>query len=319
MKRTIWLVPAMLILLLLPITSPAQWVSGPGFPPDDGVSPGLMGSVPLDSASALRMPGFYAGWTARPKGVHFSMEAIDADIGGLTAVTQNYGLEGVWVEASHHLLSGRGLGLLMSGGFFIDVAGGASETYEVGGPLEETWDTHTEQFYLDGAFTRDIGGRMDFIGGFRWNHLTTRFKDRELVPGGVDPNTEADVTVNCYLPYLGLQYRYSSTGGGMILRTIGFPVVPGAFDYKEAFDATHSLAASGDYYKGYFFETFFEFSRVLLGFADIGVYGKWSQICADPNVTISYTGVDPQTFQLALRQTSWTVGGRLSIAFGSPL
>lgn len=315
MIRKTWLAPILLILFLAPHTSPAQSVSGPGLPFIESVGPDVMDSIQPDSASVLRMPGIYAGWSARSKGVQFHMEAIEADLGGLTSVTQSYDRKGLWLEASHHLLSGRGLGLLMSGGFFFDVAGGADETYEAAGIIEEAWDTHTEQYYLDGAFTRFIGGRMDFLGGFRWDHLSTRLKNREIGPSG----TEADVTVNCYIPYVGLQHRYSSTTGSMILRVIGFPVVPGEFNYIENLGAGSNLAASGDYHKGYFFETFFEFSRVLLGFADLGVYGKWSQISTDSNIELGATGIDPETFRLILRQTFWTAGCRLSIAFGSPL
>jgi hypothetical protein len=300
---------------------PPQEIPIPILTPTDPSLSGCYGPLPCDAGPSIGFPAIYVGWMGDAYAMSFGLAAGGPNLGGILSVEQKYPLNGLWLGISDLVTLDDYFGIMVSSWFFVDSGSTSGETYVSGaGVFGEKWSTETDWYYLDGAVTMSVGGNAEAIGGFRWDHLDTRFKNRRRAPGLIAPEGIADFTANAFLPYLGLQYRYVSSTSGMTVRAIGFPFVPGNFNYRETIVPGSRLLEKGDYEKGYFFEAFGEYSKAVYGSAHLGVFGKWSTIHAkSDNVNAKATSFGTEKAELRLDNHAWAIGGSVSIPIGSPL
>ena len=89
---------------------------------------------------------------------------------------------------------------------------------------------------MDGALSYDTCGLGKLLAGFRYDRFATNFK----VPGNFSgalgtPSDTADVTINCYIPFVGVQMAQGSPGRSeLVFRVIGFPWVGGDVKYHDS-------------------------------------------------------------------------------------
>ncbi len=88
----------------------------------------------------------------------------------------------------------------------ITTSGTISAHHSPGGRETETWNTRTEWWYLDAAATWACCTPVKVLAGFRYDHFSTRFDNPTNAFGVVFTTADtADLTVNSYLPFVGLQ------------------------------------------------------------------------------------------------------------------
>lgn len=291
-----------------------QWVSSPKLPPINGVcnssnyaAPGF-GPCNTDG----RSPSIYAGWMVGPKGVEFEINSQDRVVGALQGVKHSYPLDGIWLGASHYLQPANSLGLYIGSWFLIDQESDSTEMYITAPVMEENWKTLSDRRLVDTAVALNIGGPIELLGGFRFDYLSTGFKDRMIAPGAIASATEAEAISYAYLPYMGIQFRRRSTMGALILKFIGAPCYPGNFDYQESINSRTRIVANGNYFEGHTLETGLEFSRVIFG-ADIGGFFNWSLSRGAADMTLSAGDFGQSMYRLTLDQKVWSAGLKFSI------
>jgi hypothetical protein len=179
---------------------------------------------------------------------------------------------------------------------------------------------------VDALAACNLGGGVAVLGGFRFDRFETRFNNPELNPNFVPLSVldEANVKSNGYIPLVGV--LYSTGGGGNVLTAyaVGFPTLLGRAEYHETVnDNQQRLDAAGNYDKGYFFETRLDYTRRIMGEANIGAFFRFNATrgtfsgSAEARIG-GFGSVGTSSFRGGLNRTSISVGGTLNLPFRLP-
>jgi hypothetical protein len=136
----------------------------------------------------------------------------------------------------------------------------------------------------------------------------------------------AEFTFNGYIPYFGLMlHNYWWNSMAIKAGVVGFPALPGAFEYTEYLGGTgHPVAAwSNEFRSGYFIEAFAEATKRIRGWASIGAFAKYTSIAA--SATAKATGhistnppaatIVNRDFDFKFARENVVVGGLLNLFF----
>jgi hypothetical protein len=260
-----------------------------------------------------RTPTIYGGWLFGAKGVEFELSSDNQVVGALEALKISYDFKGPWLGVAHQFQPMDSVGLFVGTWLLIDQGGHCAQRYTTTPVLEERWRPSTDNRILDTAITVNIGGPFEVLGGFKFDYFSSSFKDRQIAPQAITVGTEAEAASYGYAPYAGIQFRRVSNMGTLTLKLVGAPLYPGSFDYKESINPTARINVSGEYSKGRNIETFLEFSRTLLGSADIGGFFNWSHIRAESDTNFAATGFGSGDYDLVLNKNFWATGLRVSL------
>jgi hypothetical protein len=207
----------------------------------------------------------------------------------------------------------------------------SQETYELAPPGrgEREWSSSTQLWNLQAAVTYTMFPRLNAMVGFRYDSLLTNLKNPQgAVPSNLFATGQtADLTYSGYLPFLGLQVeRALPYGINLKADVLGFPALPGAFEYVET--VGHELASlqrmttNNEFRSGYFLEGMTELSALVYG-VHMGAFVKYSGICgktiADVNSFVGAQGRSHHNIvDVYLERSSWIVGGSASFDFWFP-
>lgn len=225
----------------------------------------------------------------------------------------------IWVDKTR--LRGVYLGLSCHGDVIdkvgLTVSGGLLLPGEMNGLQKEVVTGETNPFeveafswgFVEGLVSYDLSWDMELLGGFRWDRFAAEFD--------IEAQGREDLTVNAYLPLLGLRLSNRFHGGNLVLRFIGRPAVPGDIKWNYRDLVVFAGASSQKFGHGYYTEFFAEYTRKISGKGFMGVFVKWNNLHAEP-ATGTYAwrfqgrfGDSQQT--LTHDRRSWTVGGTFSI------
>jgi len=262
---------------------------------------------------------FYAGALVDPSnGLALTVSFHNPSIGAEYDTTYNLPFRGVWLGLSADLALTNCIGVMASAGWLIP----SSQTrgsYIIDGPGGGITDANqlSGQFsVVDGAVFLNTWASTKLLAGFRWDHLDTQLTLG--LPGVPVFSLRDDFTVNAYLPYLGVQVDQ----GGVVVRIIGFPVVPGDIKYAltQGFQGTPASSLQSISYhftSGQFLEVFASYSKKLSRGLEIGGFltfdylhgGTDFRTPADVNFNPGYV------VSTTLNLRYWTMGGSLSWDF----
>ncbi len=188
-------------------------------------------------------------------------------------------------------------------------------------PADTIW------FTMQGLWAYPIGGSgFSALGGFRWDHWQTSLKSRTDIAGILaSPTDTGALTLNGYLPMVGGMTEYQ----GFVFGVVGFPWLPGDFEYGQSFNlgGPTYLSGSGNFNKGYYVEFFTEYGLPVPGLVDfdgtVSLFGKLSLMEAKSQATFSRfigPGVVAETdaVDVAFNRTMFVVGGKASVSFNIP-
>ena len=242
MKRVAVLCVGILVLAFVPTVVSAQgWL--PGLPAFGG-GPGACGPAGPRLFEPLT---FYVGWmeTVQKAGWSFA----DPNPGGLFGGKHNFDVSGLWLGLEQKINLTETCGLDLDGWVLIPsnrrgselesstttiVVGGGPTTTTIAVPGGRTWNTRSEWWYLDAAATCAFCTPFKAIAGFRYEHFSVRFDNPSDAFGiVVSPDAEADLTINGYLPFVGLQTNVGGPASNVCVRFIGFPWAPGDVTHSE--------------------------------------------------------------------------------------
>jgi hypothetical protein len=314
----------------------------------------LFCSIPL--AASAQFPGLVPGIALTPT---FRLGYLEHHGGFFTAInfpnghqTAKTPLRGAWLELELGAHPSEYTGVSLTGGLLFPGGTRGHASSIPSDPLDSEPDLaaygmDVEWWLLDLRGSYEVAGNCLVIGGFRWDHMNTKFGTERspfnatLGQGGVSvdlPDGFVNFKFNALIPYVGLQYQYGSPANGLTVRLIGFPRVFGelkeqsvlpawdVFVFPTVVTGLGGAGFKGAFDSGSFLEFFAEYSVNVFGSGALGFFLRWNLLEATTSVADSdyfvnlggtnYSGQDPSDFNY--RKTSWTLGGSFSMEFGFP-
>jgi hypothetical protein len=328
----------LLIVACLPLSGQAQNLFNlwPGSTPLFGGGPRTCS--PGDCATPfLENPIFYVGWMEtvnRKAGWSFADPNPGSRFGG----AHRYPLAGLWLGLDQKINFNETCGLDLDGWVLIPTNRQGSEqeptitlttigavspvTVAVPTVGNRTWNTRTEWWYLDAAATWACCTPLKVLAGFRYEHYSTSFDnptDIYGVPSNL--NETADLTVNSYLPFIGLQTRIGDSGSNVLVRWIGFPIAPANLTFSEtnAVSLGNRVDSTGNWSNSYWMEVFAEYNRNFAAGMGIGAFFRWNLYHAQASLTTNPLGFSGVSSDASFDRNTITLGGNILLNFGSPL
>ncbi len=246
----------------------------------------------------------YFGWLEHPKGSIWSLVHQDS-IG-----TAPWPLRGFWLGATKDFTLESGFGALVSGSVFFQQRGagmwfeepaGRSFDFEI--PSHDWWS-------VDGLGKCPISRDLDFLAGFRWDHVSTRVNYSD--------NTSDDYILNAYIPLIGLRIHHPSSTHCFLLRSVGFPVLGGRIRYHFWDRLGYAEFGDFDVTSGYFLEFLADYTFNTGRDLNLGGFAKWNALRVKTSER-SLSGSTTEPVSWVVDITSWTIGGTLSLGFYSPI
>jgi hypothetical protein len=336
MKKLLFVAVAFTLLVSAPVVSFSQGFSLlPGnFFGSPGAYRGDYGSPWLDPLS------FYVGWGTDVVNPRFT---FDSGGGGVSSLSHRWPLRGLWLGVGEKLNVSERCGINVEAWWLIPSTAVGTEESVVGitqfivtdfpagffittpAAVAVNWNTRPDWWYIDGRLACSCAGRnFNVLAGFRYDHFSTRFEFPFSPTTGFafDPNNQADITVNSYIPYVGFEYSCMGAGSGLCMRLIGFPWVPADVVHSETGEAGAGLRATstGNFNSGrYFIEFFGEYSRTVFGGAGIGAWFRWQDLSGRGPIT---TTINPGGLAISdafvFDRNTVAFGGKATLNFNLP-
>jgi hypothetical protein len=326
MRAVVCLAVLCVLLFSFSLTASAQPI---------GVTPGIA----LTSTFRLGYLDHYEGYFL----------AVNAPDGNQTAKTP---LRGAWLELELGAHPSEYTGVGLTGGLLLPGGTTGLASHQPPDPFDSPPDisaygTDIEWWLLDLRGSYEVAGTCLAIGGFRWDHMNTRFGSERppfnatLGQGGVSvdlPDGFANFKFNAWFPYVGIQYQHTAPENSVTVRLIGFPMVFGevkqqsvipawdVFVFPTVVTGLGGSASAAAFNSGRFLEFFAEYSFNVIGSGTLGLFAKWNLLEVttgpaeiDSSVNLGGTNFYGQTpVDFNYRKTSWTLGGSFSMEFGFP-
>jgi hypothetical protein len=249
------------------------------------------------------------------------------------SIINTYPVRGLWLGLAAQANLTERAGLLADYWILVPSNEPSDESYTIAAapPGSKTWNsTKTDWWFIDGALSYDTGGLGKVLAGFRYDHFATNFENPGDFVGALGLSSDrGDVTVNCYLPFIGIQTDQGSPGGRQLMfRVIGFPLMAGDVKYHDSIGSFGGIVQdrielSKGFGKGYFLEAFAQYAQPVFGSGQIGVFGRWSMLHGDSGqiAITDVLGGFPLTgkYQFVFERQSWTLGGSFIFDFNLPL
>jgi len=257
-------------------------------------------------------------------------------------VSQELPVEGPWFALELSASPNPRFSGYLKGTWLIPTNRSSSEEFDrisIWPPEGRQLSTSTQWYTLEGAgIYWGLYSGLGIIGGFRYDSYCTAFSNPTLFDftGMGSLSDEADLTMNLYLPFVGLVLDQGSVQLGFI----GFPTVIGELKYGTTYGGASfaggwmrgDLGAS--FNGGYFVELFAQWGTELdigpgaLSSGNLSLFAKYSYLhgWATPDESFSSVGAPAASLggptanevSFGLLRETYTIGARLDLAFSLP-
>lgn len=322
-KKTIICVSLLVALVATPMLVSAQVL--PGLPRLQGLPGfGLPANVSLGNLSV------YGGW-ATNAGMTNYVVSRESAITNVGKAEWDYDFSSFYVAATLPVSMGDYGAALLSGSFTIpSTSPGRESIYTVVPPgfLSNTrrWSADTYWATLEGIWAYPLSVSFSALAGFRWVTWQTSYKSPTNERNGLAlyANTDSgDVTVNGYVPFVGLLASYR----GLNVGAVGIPTTIGDVEHNEVFGGMFggtgsAMEAKGVFAGGYFFEAFADYALPLPGGmgpgvdADLSLFGKCSFLEVEATTAVRWWGIlGKQDYDFRLHRNLFVLGAKATLNF----
>jgi hypothetical protein len=241
---------------------------------------------------------------------------------GVAQAEYDYEYSSFYTAATLPISMGDYGAFLFSGSYAIPSGSpGRESLYALGSvPIaNRIWSADTSWATVEGIWAYPLSGTFSALVGFRWVNWQTSYKSpSDFVWGGYLPSDSADVTVNGYVPFVGLLATYR----GLNVGAVGIPTTVGEVEHNEVFGgAGLALEAKGTFTGGYFFEMFADYTLPLPGGmgpgidADLSLFGKCSFLEVEATPDLTWIGVGTEEMDFRLQRNLFIVGAKATLNF----
>ncbi len=286
----------------------------------------VMPSISLGQG-ACAVPVLYTGYFFHDNGAEFSISSPDSP-NSLTFLRHKYDLDGIWLETIIPIRGSCPLGMAVGGSFLFPFDERSHETVvsSAGQAVERTWRADTQWWNLQLLLTYDFYPGIAGIAGFRYDSFQVNFRNPSVeVFGGTAFEDSSNLTINTYIPFLGLAMATTLPRMGLNAEVgvITFPTVLGSVDFVETGQftvlgqAVQGIPVSSGFENGFFLEGFAE-ATVPLGYGvRSGAFVKYSTVQAESKVNIGerHANIPNVEYDTDFTRKTWIVGGFASLDF----
>jgi hypothetical protein len=274
MRKTVILALALAVFMAIPVGASAQgWLGG--LLPSGGQTGASCGAPCCPGGLKLD-----AGYLFGQRAVQFG-ETVGGD-GALYILRDSRfrsPLEGVQVGATLQAPLKDDVGVTLRGTWLFPTNGRADEDIARTGDLRVSrdWSTKVQYYTLDGAVVYPFCAPFNFLAGFRFDSLFMDFTGPRTA-GGIEwlPTDKTEVTLNSYIPYVGIGLNY---GQSLRVSLIGTPIFWGDLQFRETVGGFSGGPDSFEYKANlkntYFLEASVEYA-LSVGPGTAGVLAKWT-------------------------------------------
>jgi|GEM_PF-996853 len=312
MKKLVASLAVVAVMIAVPALAPAQGWPSLGVPDD----------VALGNLSLT------GGYVTNAGVTHYKVSKAANGIGpaGVRQAEWDYDYASFYMAGTLPVSMGDRGALLLSASVAIPSTSQGRETLynnafaPVGSRL---WSADTYTGTLEAIWAYPLSSSFSALAGFRWVYWQTSYKSPEIqVNPGIYTNTDTgDVTLNGYVPFIGLLATY----GGLNVGAVGIPTTVGDLVHKESFaNGGVSVEATGAFTGGYFFELFADYGMPMPGSlvagydADVALFGKCSFLAIDASPTLDWNVgavTTTETMDFSLQRNLFVLGAKATLNF----
>lgn len=195
-------------------------------------------------------------------------------------------------------------------------------------PGTRSWAWTRSSYYgLAGEARYSSSDAFTFIAGFRWNSLNTNFGNPNPDYPFTISNMESGLSVTMYQPFVGAQVSQKLVGSNLLLKVVGFPLMPGNIQHFNTCNnhgTPFAHVGAESIRNGYYVEVNGEFNFVKSGgyalsaFCALELFRGTCQMTIerrDSGPPLSITS-DPVDF--SYDSSIFTLGGKAALPFATP-
>jgi hypothetical protein len=202
-----------------------------------------------------------------------------------------------------------------------------------------TWTAELQWWNVEAGAEYQPWDGLAVLAGFRYDSLQTRLSDPSTMMNAAGfrrgfETDEGEVTINCYMPYVGLRIDSGNPDPAFKVGVIGSPWLPGEVDREFTLVTERRrrrpplfkrFDASGTFDSGYLLELFAEYGVNRSGFR-AALLAKYSLVYAratleKKRITVGdgrfFADIEPVTFSFT--RNLWILGGTFSLELPSLL
>jgi hypothetical protein len=261
--------------------------------------------IALFGGRSKSVPTVYVGWLEHRNGIDMADDLPNIR-GGVTNWRQRP-LKGLWLSGELQWDT-RMLSLSAAAATLLPQKTSGIILSNIG--LTAQFDTVEDQWsYVDVVCAYKMGPSYLLVGGFRWDHTSSRLhinRPRESYD---------DFIVNAFLPLVGVEARRKGSFDISRLRVVGFPFVPGDITFHTwELHRPESSRSYQNFSRGYYVEVVTEYAQRIGRHGKFGVFLRWDMMRADTGVTAALQP-GSQPIRWIVDRSSWTVGTTINVAF----
>ncbi len=213
----------------------------------------------------------------------------------------------------------RNAGLFFALSHLFPVQSNALESYgQLSGAAKREWNPDIQWWELDTALSYRMSQGVFGLAGFRWSSFVVNFGQPTNQQGFATSPDQAQLSVNAYIPYLGLELQANpNCNSSFKAAFLGFPALPGDVEFQETLTPTGQvstrLSGSTDYKSGYFLEGVVEASMKMAA-CSLGAFVRFDAIHAERTRNFTLDG-SPRQADIQFDRRNWIFGGKIGFVF----
>lgn len=241
-----------------------------------------------------------------------------------------YDLKGLLVSAAVPLFEMNKLSGTIRGSYLFstDVSADQEITWLYFPTGTRTWNKARSAFFkLEGEVGYSVDDSYSFIGGVRWESLSTNFGDPDPSYYFTISAMESGLGIGIYQPFVGASYLQRLGNKLLSVRLAGFPVMLATLEHFNTCNNNgEPFAHVGrqDIRSGYFLEASCEIRATRFSGIDIGAFLNWELYRGTCIMNLERRAMGPPETVTAAdvnfiyNRSSFTIGANAVMPFSSP-
>ena len=262
-------------------------------------------------------PSVFVGYLYKDYGAGTKIHFEDGNLlAGISSMRNDFTLQGVWLELAAPVALSQNAGLFFSVAHLFPVQATALESY---GALvaSRQWNTDIQWWEMDAGLAYRLCPAFTGLAGFRWSSFLVDFGQPTNQQNFSTSPDQAQLSVNAYIPFLGLASEHTNCNTSLKAAFLGFPVLPSDVEFQETLNPTgvEGIRFSGatTYKSGYFYEALVEASTKM-GAWSLGALVRFDAIHTNRSLNFTSNG-SSLTAAIQFDRREWIFGGKIGFVF----
>ncbi len=274
---------------------------------------------PMCKPAPFMEPSVYVGYLYKDHGTGINIQFNNGDVVGITSARNDFTLQGVWLELTAPFALSQNVGMFLALAHLFPVQSNALESYQqVNGAAKREWNPDIQWWELDAALSYRLSQCAFGLAGFRWSSFVVDFGQATNQQGIAVTPGQAQLTLNAYIPYLGLELQAQpNCNSSFKAAFLGFPALPSDAEFQETLPPTDQVptrfSGTTNYKSGYFLEGLAEASMKMAS-CSLGAFVRFDAIHTDRTRDFTLNGIS-RSADIQFDRRNWIFGGKMGFIF----